>query len=136
DSVTILAMRDGNLKPLPFGTFITNITAQNVYYFYGQDSWRVTPSLTVTYGLAYGWNTPPSEKLGRQTIQIDATTGQPINAISYLRQKEASALAGQIFNPTFGYQTVGNAHRAVFNTDYGDWAPRAAFAWNPSDKAP
>ena len=134
DSVSILAMRDGSLNPLPFGTFLTNVTTQNVYYFYGQDSWRLSPSLTVTYGLAYGWNTPPSESLGRQTIQIDAGTGQPITAGSYLSQKMAAALKGDIYNPNFGFQPVGSAHRSVFNTDYGDFAPRASFAWNPTDK--
>ena len=136
DNVSILAMRDGNLSPLPFGTFLTNVTQQNVYYFYGQDSWRISPSFTLTYGLAYGWNTSPSEKLGRQTIQIDAATGQPLDAQNYLNQKAQGALSGTIFNPTFGFQPAANAHRSVFDTDYGDWAPRFAFAWNPSDNVP
>lgn len=136
DNVSILAMRDGNLNPLPFGTLLTNITKQNVYYFYAQDSWRIFPSFTLTYGLAYGWNTPPKEDLDRQTIQIDAATGQPLDAQSYLNQKAQAALSGTIFNPTFGFQPVRNAHRSVFDTDYGDWAPRVAFAWNPSDNVP
>src|SRR5205807_1932742 len=109
---------------------------QNAYYFYGQDSWRMKPSFTLTYGLAYGWQAPPTEKFGRQTLQIDATTGQPLDAQSYLKQKMEAALNGQIFNPTFGYQPVGSAHRGVFDTDRGNLAPRVAFAWNPSDKAP
>jgi hypothetical protein len=38
------------------------------------------------------------------------------------------------YNPTFGFETVGSAHVPVYNTDYGDVAPRASLAWNPSIK--
>jgi len=136
DSVTILAMRDQNLAPLPFGTNLTNVTKQNAYYFYGQDTWRMKPSFTVTYGLAYGWQAAPTEKFHRQTIQIDATTGQPLSAVSYLKAKADAASQGTIYNPTFGYQPLNKAGRPVFDTDFGDIAPRASFAWNPGDKTP
>ena len=136
DNVSILAMRDQNLSPLPFGTFLNNITKQNAYYFYGQDTWRMSPSFTLTYGLAYGWQAAPTEKFSRQTIQVDATTGQPLSAINYLKQKSDAALQGNVFNPSFGYEPVNKAGRPVFDTDFGDLAPRVSFAWNPSDKAP
>ena len=136
DQVSILAVKDANLNPLPLGTNLTNITNQTAYYFYGQDSWRASPSFTLTYGLSYGWQAPPSESQNRQTIMIDATSGQPFDAVTFLRQKEQAALQGQIFNPTVGYQSVGNAHRKVFDTDWSNVAPRVAFAWNPSDKVP
>lgn len=136
DQVSVLAVRDNNLNPLPLGTNLTNITTQKAYYFYGQDSWRMTPSFTLTYGLSYGWQSPPTEEQNRQTIMIDATSGQPFDAVSFLKQKEQAALQGQIFNPTVGYQNVSNAHRSVFDTDWSNVAPRAAFAWNPSDKVP
>ncbi len=34
--------------------------AQNRYFFYGQDTWRVTPKLTVNYGLRWEFYTPES----------------------------------------------------------------------------
>ncbi|MHB8411073.1 MAG: TonB-dependent receptor [Candidatus Acidiferrales bacterium] len=132
DNTSILAVRDGKLNPLPFGTPLSNNTVQNQFYFYGQDVWRLTNSLTLNYGLAYGWQTPPSDTLGRQTLLINSATGQFLSAPSYLNSKLTGALQGQIFNPTTGYIPVNSAHHPVFNTDWGDIAPRISAAWNPS----
>ena len=34
--------------------------AQNRYFFYGQDTWRITPKLTFNYGLRWEFYTPES----------------------------------------------------------------------------
>jgi hypothetical protein len=132
DNVGILTVRDANLKPLPFGTDLRNQTNQYAPYFYAQDSWRITSSLTLTYGLAYGWQTSPTEVNNLQTLQIDASSGAFITGPAYMAAKQAAALQGQIYNPTLGYQPVGNAHRPVVDTDYGAVSPRVSVAWNPS----
>lgn len=132
DNTSILAVRDGKLNPLPFGTPLSNDTVENQFYFYGQDIWRITNALTLSYGLAYGWQSPPTDKLGRQTILIDDTTGKPLTAPGYLQSKMSAALQGQIFNPTEGYVPVHTANNTVFNTDWGNVAPRVSVAWNPS----
>ena len=42
---------------------------------------------------------------------------------------------GQVFNPTIGYLPIKNSGRSgIWNTDYGDIAPRVSVAWNPSYK--
>ncbi len=89
----------------------------------------------MTLGVSYGWQTAPIERLGRQTIQIDAGTGKPITATEFLNQRKTAAANGQIFNPTFGFVPINSAHRGVFNVDYGDIAPRVAFAWTPPYKS-
>jgi hypothetical protein len=132
DNVGVLAVRDSNLNPLPLGTFLVNHTNEWATYFYAHDIWRITNSLTLTYGLSYGWQTSPTESQNRQTIMIDASNGQPISAAAFLQNKLNSALAGQVYNPTVGFEPVSNAHRSVYNVDWGDVAPRVAFAWNPS----
>ena len=132
DNVGILTARDANLIPLPFGTNLRNQTNQYATYFYGQDSWRIAPSLTLTFGLAYGWQTSPTEVNNLQTLQIDATSGAFISGPQYIAAKQAAALQGQTYNPLLGYQPVGNAHRGVVSVDYGDVAPRVSIAWNPS----
>jgi hypothetical protein len=99
-----------------------------------QDSWRVKPSLTLYYGLSYGFQTAPTEQNNLQTIMINAQSGSLISGPSFLQQKEQAAIAGTIYNPTFGFETVGAAKRPVYNTDYGDFAPRVALAWNPTIK--
>jgi hypothetical protein len=131
DSNSVLAVRDGSLNPLPYGTPLSNTTVNDSFYFWGQDSWRITNSLTINYGLAYGWQTPPSDILGRQTILTDATSGQFITAPQYLGAKLSNAQQGNIYNPPQGYVPVHDAHHSVFSTDWGDWAPRASVAWNP-----
>lgn len=132
DNISVLAVRDGQFNPLPFGSQLQSDTKLWAPEMYIQDVWRVKPSLTVSLGLSYGWQTAPIERLGRQTIQIDAGTGKPVTALEFLKQREDAAANGQIFNPTFGFVPINSAHRGVFNVDYGDIAPRVALAWTPS----
>src|SRR5229473_5909678 len=85
DNIGILTTRDGKLNPLPFGTPLVNDTTLNAFEFYGQDVWRITPTLTLTYGLSYGWQTAPKEKLDRQTLVVDASTNnQPLTGPGYI----------------------------------------------------
>ncbi len=135
DNVNVLAVRNSQLQPQPLGTYIRDNTTQWATYFYVQDSYRIRPDLTLYYGLSYGWQAAPTEANNLQTIMIDAGTGAPISGEAFLQQKQTAALQGQVYNPTFGFQPVGDAHRAVYSTDYGDIAPRASLAWNPSAKS-
>jgi hypothetical protein len=132
DNISVLAVRDGSFNPLPFGTQLQSDTKLWAPEMYVQDVWRVKPSLTLTLGLSYGWQTAPVERLGRQTIQIDAASGTHITARDFLKQRENAAAQGQIFNPTFGFVPIKSANSGVFNVDYGDIAPRVAMAWTPS----
>jgi hypothetical protein len=134
DNVGVLAVRNANLQPQPLGTFLRDVTQQWATYLYVQDSWRIKPSLTLYYGLSYGWQTAPTEANNLQTIMTNASTGALISGPSFLAAKQQAALAGQIYNPTFGFETVGAAKRPVYNTDYGNVGPRASLAWNPSVK--
>jgi hypothetical protein len=132
DNVNILAVRDAQLKPTPFGTNLVNITNQYATYFYGQDTWRMTKSFTLNYGLSYGFQTPPKDIQGRQTVQIDVGTGKLVNATDYMAARLDAATKGTIFNPTLGWVPVETAKADVFNIDYGNLAPRISFAWNPA----
>ena len=134
DNVNVLAVRDQNLQPLPLGTFIIDHTTQWAPYFYFQDSWRVAPSLTLTLGLSYGWQTSPTESHNLQTVMINAENNQLLSATQYMQSRLSSALAGQNYNPTLGFATVGQAKVPVYDVDWGDVAPRASFAWKPGGK--
>ena len=134
DNVGVLAVRDQNLKPLPLGTFLVDHTNEWASYFYFQDSWRLSRSLTLTLGLSYGWQSAPTEQNNLQTVMINAENSQLINAPQYLQSRMQAALSGQLYNPTLGFATVGKAGVPVYNVDRGDWAPRASFAWKPSGK--
>jgi Carboxypeptidase regulatory-like domain len=131
DNVGVLEVRNNQLQPQPLGTFLRDVTNQWAPYMYIQDSWRIKPSLTLYYGLAYGWNTSPTEQNGLQTVMIYANSGQEVTGPAYIEAKESAALAGQIYNPTFAFDPVNDIHKPVFNTDWGDFAPRVSLAWNP-----
>jgi hypothetical protein len=134
NNVGILAVRNGQLQPQPLGTQLEAKTTLRSYNFFIQDSWRIKPSITVTYGLGYGWQTTPQEANGQQTFIANHDTGDSIiNGLQYIQAKETAAEAGDIYNPTLSYIPIKDSGRSnVFNVDYGDWAPRASIAWNPS----
>ncbi len=133
DNVNILAVRDGDLNPLPLGTQLIADTTLWAYEFYAQDTWRVTPSLTLTYGLSYQWQTPPKEKLGRQTFVINNETGEILTSTSYLEAKREAALRGDVFNPELAYMPINSSGRNdIFDIDWNNVGPRVAVAWNPS----
>src|SRR5260370_9806661 len=65
---------------------------------------------------------------------INAENNQLLSAEQYMQSRLQAALAGQNYNPTLGFATVGQAKVPVYNVDWGDIAPRASFAWKPGGK--
>jgi hypothetical protein len=107
-------------------------------YFFVQDTWRIKPSLTLTYALAWGIQTPYTEDHGRAVVLVDgtpgsSTLGQPLDPVQLLATKKADALKGINYNPTYGFVPYGKLGMSgMWNTDYGDWQPRVSVAWSPS----
>ena len=104
------------------------------YNVYWSDSWHVKPSLTITYGLGWTLEMPPTEKNGKQIVLVN-DSGQQLNLNAYLNQRETAALQGQVYNPTVGFELVGNAgagQKYPYNPFYGSFSPRVAAAWNPN----
>jgi hypothetical protein len=134
DNVNVLAVRDGSLTAQPFGTPLIANANMQAYDMYIQDTWRLKPTLTLTYGLAYGWQTPPHEAHNEQTFIVDTTnSNQILTAQGYINSKEQAALAGNAFNPTIGYLPIAKSGRSnIYSPDYGDIGPRASLAWSPS----
>jgi carboxypeptidase family protein len=133
DNVSVLAVRDGSLNPQPFGTPLIAQANMRAYDMYIQDTWRLKPTLTLTYGLSYGWQTPPHEKNFEQTFIVDASNNHIFSAQEYINDKLQAALKGQAFNPTIGYLPIKNSGRSdIYDPDYGDVGPRVSLAWSPS----
>ena len=133
NSTAVVAARDASLNPLPAGSFLTGDYKSSAVQFYGQDTWRITPSFTLTYGLNYGWQSAPSESNGLVSVLTDPTTGVPISSASYFASRQTAAAAGQIFNPILGWipERLTKSGK-IYNTDFGDVGPRVSAAWNPS----
>lgn len=103
------------------------------YNIYFSDSWKMTPSFTLTYGLGWMLEMPPVEEAGRQVTLVDQN-GNQLDSQKYLAQRKAAALNGQVFNPPIGFALVGKANGGLkypYNPFYKGFSPRVAFAWNP-----
>ena len=106
----------------------STIPSYNIYF---SDTWKMSRSFTLTYGLGWMLEMPPVEENGRQVTLVDQN-GKQIDSHTYLSQRKAAALNGQVFNPTIGFDLVGKAGlKYPYNPFYGGFSPRIAFAWNP-----
>jgi hypothetical protein len=133
ENITYLAARGGNLEPLPVGTGLEADSRLNAYELYAGDTWRMSPSLTLNYGLMYTWQVPPIEKDGKQVVMVDMASGNPIDPQRYLQDKFAAADRGEVYNPTLGYVPINQSGRKyAFDIDRSNFSPRASVAWNPS----
>ncbi len=92
-------VRNGQFQAQPFGTAIQMDALSYSYAFYGQDTWRIRPSLTLTYGLNYSWQTPFTFANQEEALLINAATGALISPLAYIQTRAADAAQGQIYNP-------------------------------------
>jgi hypothetical protein len=61
-------------NPLPVGAPVKRDWGLDWYEFYGQDSWRIKPNLTLTYGLRWSLFPPPWEVNGFQASPVCTAT--------------------------------------------------------------
>ena len=100
---------------------------------YFSDTWHMKPTFTLTYGLGWTLEQPPTEATGKQDVLVDASD-QPVSMSAYLAQRKAAALIGQVYNPVLGFalvHNVGDGSGRVYNPYYGEFSPRIAVAWSP-----
>lgn len=108
----------------------STIPYYNVYF---SDTWHMKKSFTLTYGLGWTLEMPPTEAQGKQVELVDSSN-QPLDLASYLKQRKNSALQGEVYNPEIGFALVGNTGAGLkypYNPYYGEFSPRVAVAWNP-----
>lgn len=133
DNVGVLIARDENLQPLPLGTPLRVDTAQDAYDIYFNDTWRLSSSLTLSLGATYQWQTSVKEKDDLQAFLIDNATDEILTSDLYLQRAREAALAGGVYNPTLAFLPLRASGRdKYFDTDWSNFGPRLAVAWNPS----
>jgi len=120
-----------NLQPV--GSNATDRDIIPYYSVYFNDAWHIKSNFTLTYG--FGWNLemPPYELNGAQVLLVDSNNAA-ISALDFLNQRKTAALAGSSYTPTIGYtlvRNVGSGYKYPYNPYYGEFSPRASFAWNP-----
>ena len=138
DSTSIVVSRTGsNLQANPLGSPVRSVLTDPSYTLFFNDSWKIKPNLTLSYGLNWTAQMPPVDVNGAQDI-LTSVTGQPITADSYLYNTQRLANQGQVYNPVLGFTPVGDlgpgANKYPFHPFYGGFGPRVALAWNPEVK--
>ncbi|MEK6396591.1 MAG: carboxypeptidase-like regulatory domain-containing protein [Terriglobus sp.] len=115
---------------LPLGTG----SQRNYKYYqtlaYIGDTWKVTPALTLDYGVNYQFFSVPYEVNGLETVQ---TMG--FNDYFYARVAQSAASRSGVNAIPFQSYVLGGAANNGPNLYQPDWknlAPRFAFAYNPS----
>lgn len=102
-------------------TFSPDLAIRMPYYgFYGQDTWRATRKLTLTLGLRYEIQPGATERYNRWSL-LDLNAANPLAQITGLPLKG-----------NFVYADSGN--RGLWQTDYGNVAPRVGFAYQITPK--
>lgn len=88
---------------------------QRQYAFFAQDEWKVTPRLTLTYGVRYEYTTPETDTHGYSFSLVPG--GQSV----------------KFPNAPPGFLVPGDpgAPRGWYFPDKNDFAPRLGFAWDP-----
>jgi len=92
-------------------TFQTNSLLSQNFSFYGQDAWKITPRLTVTYGLRWDINPPLKGK-------------HPAD--------DPFTVTGLDNPPTIALAPRGTD---LYKTTYGNFAPRVGFGYQLADRS-
>jgi len=113
---------------LPEGAPVKRRWGADEYEFYAQDSFRLKPNLTITYGLRYSLFSPPWETSGTQ-VAPSLGLGQWFN----LRGSNMFKGIGSEADPTISFDLAGPANNrpGYYNWDTKNFSPRLAFAYSP-----
>ena len=124
---SINSVFDKSGQALAVGTPAERTFGTEEYDFYAQDVWKIRPSLTLTYGLRYGLNTPVYETNGFQLVP-NVVLGD------FLQRRIDSAAAGRPLNELISFELGGKANDGpdFYNLDKNNFAPNVSVAWSPN----
>jgi hypothetical protein len=121
-----------NVAGDPFPQFTASIRDfhYDEYELFAQDTWKIRPDLTLTYGLRWNYHSVPFESNGFESVP---TLFEP----ELFADRQAAALAGINGNsaaPFVGYTLGGPVNHGpnYFQPDYHDFGPRVGLAYSPS----
>jgi hypothetical protein len=111
-------------------------------YFYFDDSWKITPKLTLNFGLRYEYTPPWLDKTGRlvniyvpfadNTPNVQDLSRHPV----FIRMGSGDFYEGLAlrFNPAIKVARDGRLGERLIQADRNDVAPRFGLAWSPTTK--
>ncbi|RPJ80757.1 MAG: carboxypeptidase regulatory-like domain-containing protein, partial [Acidobacteria bacterium] len=88
---------------------------QNFFSVFGGDNWRLSPSVTINYGLRWEFHGVPTEDQGLALLPVGGTEA--------------------VLDPNATVDFAGEGTgRNFFNNDLNNFAPNVGIAWRPFDK--
>ncbi|MFN0086952.1 MAG: carboxypeptidase regulatory-like domain-containing protein [Blastocatellia bacterium] len=111
-------------------------------YYYIDDSWKLTPKLTLNMGLRYEYTPPWLDKTGRlvnihvpfadNTPNVADRSRHPV----FVRMGSGDFYEGLSlrFNPLIQVARDGRLGERLVNFDRNDWAPRFGLAYSPTNR--
>jgi hypothetical protein len=119
---------DKNGNVLPQGAPVKRNYGLNSYEFYGQDTWRIKPNFTLTYGLRWSFFPPPWETNGLQTSPTFGLGTQFAQNVKNMRQG-----LGYTSEPAIAFNLGGPANNGpgFYHFEKTDWSPRVSIAYSP-----
>ena len=111
------------------GTPLDRHFKANEYEWYIQDSWRVLPNLTLTFGVRQTILQTPWETHGQQVSPT-------IDTHAWYMQREAAAQQGQIYEPDLTFTPSGPYYHkpGYWPKQKDNFAPRLSVAYSPDSK--
>jgi hypothetical protein len=111
------------------GAFINRHFKANEFEYFLQDSWRVRPNLTVTYGVRHSILQAPYETKGQQ---ISPT----VDTHAWFLKRGSAAAQGQVFEDPLSFAPSGKANNqpGYWAKQKGNFAPRLSVVWAPNTK--
>jgi hypothetical protein len=118
--------RTGN--PLNPGDAVKRNYGLNWYEFYGQDTWRIKPNFTLTYGLRWSLFPPPWETNGLQTAPTFGLGTQFGQNVRNMHQG-----LGYTSEPAISFNLGGpvNHGPGFYKFEKSDFSPRISIAYSP-----
>ncbi len=133
---------DASGKALPLATGDQRRYRYYQSELYAGDTWKVTPSLTLSYGVNWQYFSVPYETKGLESVaEILPTSGSgtavPFTFDQYFGARltqSSSGSSGPFAVPIIQYVLGGKANNGpnLYEPNWHDFAPRFAFAYSPS----
>jgi len=101
----------------------------NEFEYYLQDSWRIKPNLTMTFGIRHTLLQTPYETKGQQVTPT-------IDTHAWFTQRETAALMGQVYEPNLDFAPSGPYYNkpGFWPKSKNNIAPRFAIVYAPGNK--
>jgi len=114
---------------LPDGSFIDRHFKSNEFEYFIQDSWRIKPNLTVTFGLRHTILQTPYESKGQQIAPT-------VDTHSWYLKRGSAAAQGRVFEDDLLFTPIGKVNHgpAFWPKEKGNIAPRFSLAYAPDSK--